>query len=505
MKLLFLSYRHIIICFILSIGLDSIAQPLHTQYLLPSISGTGISKDFQRLSSINIPFNGITIQTDDSTSYMLLKWRGLKANSLGAKPRFRLCVVSEQRTFQYLEVLSAKNKLIGTMDLSISASFQIIEFQIPIEKLKTVLQDGIKIMCKGKGNPVTFFMPSKEIPPTFYPHLLVVQEKLSPKQAFLNQMASRSSLTNFGWQEGCVLDGLAALSNNFKSNNAYQKALNDHLNLIFEQGKAPVMDGSIEATLCIAQLALRNSSHPEIEKAFAFWQKKEDGEGGIIDGTQTSAEGNYTVAWPLAVLAKELHRPDLAEKSMLQLRLRRNRLVDQEGAIWLRHYKNSSPQRTYKLWSRGVAWYFLGLAKTLDVLPNPPADLIAELQRTAQFLIPFQTQEGLWHVFADDPQSAPETSGTAGIAAAMAIGVRRGWLGKNEELSIQKSLKALYGRLTPDGFLTAVAHSNMKEGGEVFQRKTKGTILQFGMGMMAQLVAEIDRKPQKNIPIDINK
>jgi hypothetical protein len=45
----------------------------------------------------------------------------------------------------------------------------------------------------------------------------------------------------------------------------------------------------------------------------------------------------------------------------------------------------------------------------------------------------------------------------------------------------------------------------MKEGGEAFQRKTKGTILQFGMGMMAQLVAEIDRKPQKKIPIDINK
>ena len=150
MKLLFLSYRHIIICFILSIGLDCIAQPVHTQYLLPSISGTGISKDFQRLSSINIPFNGITIQTDDSTSYMLLKWRGLKANSLGAKPRFRLCVVSEQRTFQYLEVLSAKNKLIGTMDLSISASFQIIEFQIPIEKLKTV-DENLKVVVHVTG------------------------------------------------------------------------------------------------------------------------------------------------------------------------------------------------------------------------------------------------------------------------------------------------------------------------------------------------------------------
>jgi rhamnogalacturonyl hydrolase YesR len=141
-----------------------------------------------------------------------------------------------------------------------------------------------------------------------------------------------------------------------------------------------------------------------------------------------------------------------------------------------------------------VAWYFLGLAKSLDVLPHPPDDLIAELQRTAAYLIPFQTQEGLWRVFVDDPQTAHETSGTAGIAAAMAIGVRRGWLGNDAVLYIQKSLNALYSRLTPDGFLTAVAHSNMKEGGEPFQRNTRGAILQFGMGMMAQLVAEVEAK-----------
>ena len=397
-------YKCIVFCLIL-LGLKVSAQENHAQYLLPTIGGTGITEDFQGLSSIHIPCKGITIQTDDTTSYLLLKWKGVNPKSLGNMPRFRLCLVSGQRTFQYLEVLNVEDKLIGTMDLSISASFQIIEFQIPIVKLKTVLNDGIKIICRGKGNPVTFFTPSSEIPPSFYPHLLSVEKKSSPKEAFLNQIASRSSLTNFGWQEGCVLDGLAALSNNIIANNTHQKALDDHLKLIFEQGKAPIMDGSIEATLCIAQLALKNPKHPEIEKALTFWQKKEDSEGGIIDGTQTAAEGNYTVGWPLAVLAKQLNRPDLAEKSILQLRLRRDRLVDKDGTIWLRHYKNGNPQRTYKLWSRGVAWYFLGLAKSLDILPNPPVDLIAELQRTAQYLIPYQTQEGLWRVFADDPQT----------------------------------------------------------------------------------------------------
>jgi len=151
--------------------------------------------------------------------------------------------------------------------------------QIPIDKLNSVLNDGIKIICRGKDSPVTFFMPSPEVSSSFYPHLLSVEQKLSPKEAFLHQIACRSSLTNFGWQEGSVRDGLAALYRTFKSNNIYQKAI-----------------------------------------------------------------------------------------------------------IYL------------------------------------------------------------------------------------------------------------YGRLTSDGFLTAVAHSNMKEGGEPFQRKTKGTILQFGLGMMAQLVAEFEAK-----------
>lgn len=493
MKSVFRLIRCIIFTIILLVGHDLWAQSNFNPYLIPAISGTGEVKEFQSLSSINIPFKGITIQTDDSTSYLFFRWQGVKAQSLGNKPHFRLCLVSEQRTFQYLEVLTSKNKLLGTMDLSISASFQIIEFQIPMAHLNAVLKNGLKIICRGKGKPVTIFSPSKEIPPAFYPHLLSVEKKSLPQNAFLNQLASRGSLTNFGWQEGCVLDGLAALSHKFKSNNPYQKALDDHLNLIFEQGKVPKMDGSIEATLCIAQLAFKNPNHPEINKALDFWLKKEDEEGGIIDGTQTAAEGSYTVAWPLAVLARQLNRPDLAEKAILQLRLRRDRLVDKEGAIWLRHYKNAIPERTYKLWSRGVAWYFLGLAKSLDILPNPPADLIAELQRVAQYLIPYQGQDGLWLVFADDPKSAPETSGTAGIAAAMAIGVRRGWLGYNEKVSVHKSLDALYRKLTPDGFLPAVAHSNMKEGGEAFQRKTKGTILQFGMGMMGQLVAEVNQ------------
>jgi hypothetical protein len=69
MNLAMISSRYILICLALFLGLESAAQPSHDQYLLPVISGTGITKDFKSLSGINIPFKGITLQTDDTTSY----------------------------------------------------------------------------------------------------------------------------------------------------------------------------------------------------------------------------------------------------------------------------------------------------------------------------------------------------------------------------------------------------------------------------------------------------
>jgi len=194
----------------------------------------------------------------------------------------------------------------------------------------------------------------------------------------------------------------------------------------------------------------------------------------------------------LAVISKQLNRPELAEKAVQGLRFRAKYLIDEQGDQWLRYRFDMNPLRTYKHWSRGNAWYFLGMAKTMDVLPKVPADLIAEFQRAAKHYANLQDAEGMWHMFAREPETAPESSGTAGIATAMAIGVRHGWLGKDYEQIARKALKALENRLTPDGFLTCVAHCNRPEGGEKFQRESKGSILKFGMGFYAQLLAELE-------------
>jgi hypothetical protein len=272
----------------------------------------------------------------------------------------------------------------------------------------------------------------------------------------------------------------------------YEDALHDHLNFIFPSDTSINHDYQtlgVEFTTCLAQLTRFKPTHPEINHVLDFWRRKIDRAGILKDGDIIVAETNYTVAWPLAVMADQLDRPELAAEAIRQLRFRRDHLVDENGAIWLR-YNVKTQKRTFRMWSRGLTWYVLGLAKTLDVLPDPPPDLIEELQRATEYLLPFQGEDGMWTVFADDATTAPESSGTSGIAAAMAIGVRRGWLGKEAENAARLALRGLEKRLTPDGYLRGVAEAN--RGGIDFQRKTKGSICQWGMGLYAQLIAELD-------------
>lgn len=456
-------------------------------YLIPSISGTGVEKELGSVAGINHTFKVVEIETDKPESVIRLKWNSINRKALGDKPVFRACLATDLRSFQKLQVNVAASKItIGEIDLTMGAPFQLLELEIPQNQLKSVLQKGVDLRILGKGPSVAFFIPSEDVPESFFPHLLQ-PGNASPLEEFYHKMASLASLSSFGWQEGCVIDGLADLNKKFPHKTMFKQALDRHLDLLFPENTTLKHENSIEETSCIAQLALRDSKSKYIDSVLHFWKSKEDVQG-MINDERIAAEGNYTVAWPMAVIAKQLHRPDLAEKAIRELRMRRDSLVDKEGVLWLRHKTDDTPQKTYRLWSRGTAWYFLGLARTLDVLPNPPADLIAEFQRSAAFLVKYQKKNGMFHIFMEEDATAFESSGTAGVAAALAIGIRNNWIGQEYSPYINKAFTGLQKQLTPDGFLKGTAQTNKAEGGEAFQRKTHGAILQFGMGMFAQLI-----------------
>ena len=467
----------------------SVKQP--AKYAVAQLSGSAVIENNTETGGVYFQHQTIRIQTDSAASVLVLKWKNLDKKSLGKEPRLRLTTASGLRSWQYLDISLTNGELLGSMDISMTTSYQVFELIIPSNKIDAVLKSGVEVRSRGKGEPVSFFVSSSEVPDALCPHLLI-PGTLSPREEFLNRFVTKAGVDGYGWQGGCVLDGLAALASSAKNPEPYKKALENLLNLYFPKGAPLHTYPSIENTSCVAQLAISQPYHPEIENTLAFWKSRENERGEVVDHKQVAAEGNYTVSWPLAVISKQLNRPELAEKAIQGLRFRTKYLIDEQGNQWLRYRFDLSPLRTYKHWSRGNAWYFLGMAKTMDVLPNVPADLIAEFQRAAKHYATLQDAEGMWHMFACEPETAPESSGTAGIATAMAIGVRHGWLGKEYEQIARKALKALENRLTPDGFLTSTAHCNRPEGGEKFQRETKGSILKFGMGFYAQLLAELE-------------
>ena len=107
----------------------------------------------------------------------------------------------------------------------------------------------------------------------------------------------------------------------------------------------------------------------------------------------------------------------------------------------------------------------------------------------------YQRGDGLWCGFLPEPDVAPDTSGSAGIAAAVFIAARLGAAEPAWILAARRALQGCLDRLSLHGFLTGVSQSNKREGGPAFQRSPHRVSLQFGMGLLGVLLAASRRFP----------
>jgi rhamnogalacturonyl hydrolase YesR len=195
----------------------------------------------------------------------------------------------------------------------------------------------------------------------------------------------------------------------------------------------------------------------------------------------------------MAVLAKQQRDIDLAHNALRQVLVRQRRLFD--GKAFSRTHKVHPDGRVSqgdRNWCRGIAWQLLGLTRTIIALEGL-LDLAAareEAARLAKWIVRYQLPNGLWSVFVDEPQLRPDTSGSAGIAAALALGAGHGWLDDGTRAAAVKCLDGLKPYLTPDGFLAGASQSN--KGGPELQRSDYRVIYQMGMGLIAQLIAALN-------------
>ncbi|MEX0886548.1 MAG: glycoside hydrolase family 88 protein [Phycisphaeraceae bacterium] len=432
--------------------------------------------------------------------------------------RLRLTVAIDERQVRRVDVALARSRRrLGRIEMRYAYPLQPFELELPAQAVGEVLREGLTLTLADAGEPLWLIAEQARRGPG---HELLMPHFMWPgrpepsvgerQRQLLDRLASLASVQPFGWIEGCVLDALADLAGGDADpgplpREAARAALDQHLDLYFpvvdeprvvyeDMFSRPADDHlhGIEQALMFAPLARVRPQHPMLDKALDHLQRMRRPDGAIYGGPTITCEGAYTVAWPLSLIARQRGDADLAALALAQLRHRRDRLVH-DGGVWLRHSDDGT--RTYRNWARGVAWYALGLVRTLELFDEPacPADLVAEARRLTAWVRGLQRDDGLWDCFLDEPATGRETSGSAGIATALARAAGAGLADDADaaRAAAERTLTGLGQWLTPDGLLGGVSQSNKAEAGEAGQRSGHRVISQMGMGLAGQLMAAL--------------
>lgn len=431
-----------------------------------------------------------------------LRWQPRRVGA-GTSARLRLTSATDGREPVALTArLTQSGRVLGVFDIRFCTYMQPYELVIRPSDLAAVLTEGITLTQTAGRNPFWFFRPAPNVPTApiaLLPHLLPTTA-IQPAPTWADRLCSLDSVQSFGWMEGCVLDGL--LSYQVRDNRA-KAALLAHTDLFFGENRF-VYDGlvnervenrvyNVEFLLPFAALAQVQPDHPAIDRAIQFCRDHANAEGIVADGKGPNrplkTEECYTVSYPLAVLARQRNEADLAHLALQTLLARVTRLA-RPDCIYQRTQEQETP--TYPNWARGVAWYLLGLAKTLPLLPPSPArdTLVTEFRQKANWVRTCQQRDGLWSCFLHQPETGTDTSGSAGIAAALAVGLANGLLPTTARPSVVAARRGLGTYLTPDGFLTGTAQAN--KGGEALQRSGYRVIAPYTLGFLGMIHAVID-------------
>ena len=445
------------------------------------------------------PFNW-TYHLIDSTG-ISIEWDNDKVNTdVFPVARFRISTATDVREPCLLEInLTQSGEKLGELDIKYATYLQVYELILDNGQLKKILEQGLTIrQIKGKQPQAIFGSNDVSIPDVYKPHILVSNGAPHGMNEVTNTLLNRNMYQPFGWMEGVVMDGLQVLSAseavaNKSLQNRFIQYFTDTSFSYIGLNNTPVNNRvmNVETTLPFALYARFHPQHPAIETALEFCKQHQDKNGVISDDPQSAfptikTEECYTVSYPLAVIGANRQDKELQNIAVTNLLARAAALADSTG-IYQR--TNNKGGREYRNWSRGVAWYLLGFIRSWQQLKNhPDADKIkAEFVRAAAYVLQFQQTDGMWYCFMHEPETGIETSGTAGIAAALKYAYQLGVLDVKASTAATKATAALMSFITPDGLLTGTAQVN--KGGEALQRSGYRVISPYTLGFMAYLMS----------------
>lgn len=186
---------------------------------------------------------------------------------------------------------------------------------------------------------------------------------------------------------------------------------------------------------------------------------------GIFQHTVNSEDYNFPEqAWVdtmfmagyfLVRIGTMLNRNDYLEDGIKQYHGHEDFLQDPSTNLYYHGWDNLAQSHMSGIyWARGNSWAAITMARALKLIHvTHPSFMIIEgsLRDQLAALVRLQSESGLWHTVLNDPTSYTETSGSAGIAAALISS------GKMYNKYVNKSVVGILSRIDEDGSVRGVS------------------------------------------------
>lgn len=110
-----------------------------------------------------------------------------------------------------VEVLLPKSgRVLGVLELRFVSQFQVYQLPLKSADVADLRREGVALRLT-KGSDLEIFSGGAEAPAVLLPHLLV-PGAADAKSEYFARLNSLACVQQFGWMEGCVLDGLLDLA-----------------------------------------------------------------------------------------------------------------------------------------------------------------------------------------------------------------------------------------------------------------------------------------------------
>lgn len=282
-----------------------------------------------------------------------------------------------------------------------------------------------------------------------------------------------------------------------------RKWVDEHL----EDGLPKLSVNAVSVGHCLLTLykATDDSRYIEIAQQMAEYLKHEAVRfaDGIFQHTVNSETYNFPQqAWVdtmfmagyfLIRIGDLLGREDYLEDGIKQYHGHENFLQDPVTNLYYHGWDHIAQNHMSGIfWARGNSWAALTMARALKIVHvTHPSFMIIEgsLRDQLSSLVRLQSENGLWNTVLQDPTSYEETSGSAGIAAALLAS------GKLYNKYVNKSIAGILNQIREDGTVTGVsAGTAVMRNAQGYKEVPNKRIQGWGQGLTLAFLASLLEK-----------